>query len=95
MVFLAINISTAENGVILNPSTIQLVIPHSSQAKEIRQYPNILFLIRRASVNVKNIIEQLYKNTHGSDTMYFIVSTKECLPSISRIISNTIAITIH
>ena len=55
----------AENGVILNPRTIQLVIPSISQANEITQYPKILFLISSESVRVKKIMEQLYKKING------------------------------
>ena len=55
----------AENGVILNPRTIQLVIPSINQANEITQYPKILFLISSESVSVKKIMEQLYKKING------------------------------
>ena len=65
IVFLAISISMAENGVILNPRTIQLVIPSINQANEITQYPKILFLISSESVSVKKIMEQLYKKING------------------------------
>ena len=65
IVFLAISISMAENGVILNPRTIQLVIPSINQANEITQYPKILFLISSESVRVKKIMEQLYKKING------------------------------
>ncbi len=65
IVFLAISISIAENGVILNPRTMQFVIPSISHANDITQYPNILFLMSSESVSVKKMIEQLYRNMSG------------------------------
>ena len=91
IVFLAISISMAENGVILNPRTIQLVIPSISQANEITQYPKILFLISSESVRVKKIMEQLYKKINGWFHTYSTALNNECLPSASRTTSSTIA----
>ena len=65
IVFLAISISIAENGVILNPRTMQFVIPSIIHANDITQYPNILFLMSSESVSVKKMIEQLYRNMSG------------------------------
>ena len=57
--------------------------PQISQTILISTIPNTRFLKNSANNKVKNMMEVLYKNTIGEDTINFTPSTSDRLPNIS------------